>query len=235
MSVCIECFCVCRSRSNASWGSENSWLADTQEVDVAAPPKPPYKTDQTCTKQLTCYLLFVFHIYSYFQLAVCFERQYIFKQFIFLCIAYMVYFNLSCMAHTLGKFTLVRSSYCVFTLFFACVRYQKKKKWDGIYLPPFFFYTEDEENNTIKQWLGFRYTKPQSDVQLTRITNTLYGCHQLLSFSQKQRWSVHGFRGHLVSTTMTNLFLCEKTKESLISLINNIHILWNQNMMHRGL
>lgn len=170
-----------------------------------------------------------------FQLAVCFERQYIFKQFIFLCIAYMVYFNLSCMAHTLGKFTLVRSSYCVFTLFFACVRYQKKKKWDGIYPPPFFFYTEDEENNTIKQWLGFRYTKPQSDVQLTRITNTLYGCHQLLSFSQKQRWSVHGFRGHLVSTTMTNLFLCEKTKESLISLINNIHILWNQNMMHRGL
>lgn len=140
MSVCIECFCVCRSRSNASWGSENSWLADTQEVDVAAPPKPPYKTDQTCTKQLTCYLLFVLHIYSYFQLAVCFERQYIFKQFIFLCIAYMVHFNLSCMAHTLGKFTLVTSSYCVFTLFFACLRYQKKKEWDGIYFPPPYFF-----------------------------------------------------------------------------------------------
>lgn len=77
-----------------------------------------------------------------FQLAVCFERQYIFKQFIFLCIAYMVYFNLSCMAHTLGKFTLVRSSYCVFTLFFACVRYQKKKKWDGIYPPPPFFFIQ---------------------------------------------------------------------------------------------
>lgn len=165
------------------------------------------------------------HIYSYFQLAVCFERQYIFKQFIFLCIAYMVYFNLSSMAHTLAKFTPVRISYCLITLFFACVRYQKKKNEMEFSFPFFFYrYMLDGENNTIKQWLGFQYTKPQSDVQLTRITNILYGCHQLLSFSQKQRWLVHGFRGHLVSTTMTNLFLCEKTKESLISLINNIHI-----------
>lgn len=145
MSACIECFCVCRSRSNASWGSENSWLADTQEVDVAAPPKPPYKTDQTCTKQLACYLLFISYIYSYFQLAVCFERQYIiYSNNSCLFTAYMVFFKLCYTARTLAKLTLVRISYCLITLVFCMymIPDEKKMRWNFSPPPPFFFFKE---------------------------------------------------------------------------------------------
>lgn len=88
----------------------------------------------------TCYLFFTF-ILIFNWLFVLKGNIYLIKQFIFLCIAYMVYFNLSCMAHTLGKFTLVRSSYCVFTLFFACVRYQKKKN-EMESTPPLFFFIQ---------------------------------------------------------------------------------------------